>query len=143
MLKTIKLKSIDHDGLGYGDGDWEVDSNGNLKYLEGPQAVEQNVVKMIHTRLQSWGYGTVLHDLIGSKNKSATVAAALYSAKKGLEFLAWIQARHTQLQAMELSERLGKELRVIAEPSDQSIILTATIETADGAGQEVGAVVEE
>jgi len=140
MLKSVKLVSVGHEGLGYGDADWNFDANGNLETIQGKEAVVQNVVKMIHTELQPWGYGTVLHDLIGQKNTSIARAMAIYTVKRGLAFLAWIRDQHTSIQAMENEERLKRELSVIADPvvpSDQRMYIRCKIETADNTASDV------
>ena len=135
LKKTLVLESTDHNGLGYGDADWQIDDNGNLQVVEGIEAVGLNVVKMVHTHLTSWGYGTILNRLLGTKNIAMLKGASLYSVKKGITFLAWIRDRHMAIQTFQDTERLKGDLSVELEPNEgdnSTIILRCKIETVSG-----------
>ena len=145
MKKDARLFSVGYDSLGHEDADIDFDENGNMIMVEGPAYVEQSVIKALHTKLKTWGYGSMLHDIIGSKNMDLVRAAAIYSAKRCIEFVAWLQHQHAALQEMEPEELLAEGIQVAVKPnrSNSQIILETVLRTDDGKDHEVSTSVME
>lgn len=110
----LDYKLTHHDGSDeFKSGmDWTFDGEGRPNSVEGEDLLVQEVLKILVTNTQAWGYGTANSLALGEKNLTAKRAFIMFESERALLFLRQLQQSMKLRESRQLTELLNSATKV-------------------------------
>lgn len=143
MSNTFKLVSReDPEKFGY-FMDWDFDDNGHIIKVTGTEKLVQEVMKITMVERLDWGYGTVIHGLIGEKgDDQLTMGVIARSVIESLSLLRQLQMASSVRIPMTGNEVIAQAIAVQSrQVSETGYYLNVRVVTEAGQMQEISETV--